>query len=217
MTATNTTSNGTIFRLFYTHRRAEQILQVKGIKIKRIERISINRPSGEFLNCVQITYIVSSGRRCSTFISCKDFLALATQGRRERSKDYKSYQDSKHPSEWRVYANVVQLPTENRQPTKSSEGKVRHVIASTAGISCDCEDYLRQPDYFQEHPYLWWQVCKQRHICKHTVNVMSALGFGSLKDYLAGWKPEGRLSKLAGVMNRRGGTYYTSNSMSRTA
>lgn len=98
---------------------------------------------------------------------------------------------------------------------KSSEGKVRHVITSPTGVSCSCEDYSNQPTCYQEHPYLWWWLCKQRHLCKHTVAVMSALGFGSLKDYLVAWKPEGRLSKLAGIMNRKGGTFYTSNTMSK--
>lgn len=210
------TSTSTIFKLFYTHRRTEQILQAKGVKVRKIERVSINRPSGEFYNCVQVVYSTAAGR-CSTFISCREYLTLATQGRRERARDYKAYQDTKRPSQWKVYANVVQLPTEDREPTRGGEGKVRHVITTTSGVTCDCEDYLSQPDYLQEHPYLWWWLCKERHVCKHSINVMSALRFNSLRDYLATWKPEGRLSKLAGVMNRQGGTYYTSHSMTRTA
>lgn len=219
-TATSSTTNNnsrSIFRMLYTHNRTKQLLEAKGIKVQRIEKVNITKPNGEFYNCVHVVYTVINGGRCSTFISCREYLTLATQGRRERAKDYKSYQDSRCPSEWKVYANVVQLPTQDRQPTRGHEGKVRNVITSTTGVSCDCEDYLNQPDYLQEHPYLWWVLMKERRVCKHTINVMSALGFSSLRDYLAAWKPEGRLSKLAGVLNRKGGTFYTSHTMSRQA
>jgi len=59
----------TIFRMFYTHRRTQILLEAKGIKVKSIEKVSINKPNGEFYNCVHVIYIVKNGGRCSTFIS----------------------------------------------------------------------------------------------------------------------------------------------------
>ena len=215
--STTTTAPKTIFTQFYTRNRTRQILEQKGIRVQKIEAIRIANRNGEYLRCVQVTYIVASGRRCSTFLSCKEYLAEAMAGRRERAKDYTASQNSNRPSEWNVYAKVAQLPVEPRTATRGGEGKRRIVITTPTSVSCTCEDYESQGSYYQEHPYLWFEVLKQRRICKHSLCVLSQLGFGSLRDYLAAWKPEGKLSKLAGVMNRKGGTFYSSSSMARSA
>ena len=66
MTATTTTPS--IFRMFYTHKRTQMLLEAKGIRVKNIEKVSISKPSGAFYNCVHVIYTTVAGR-CSTFIS----------------------------------------------------------------------------------------------------------------------------------------------------
>lgn len=159
----------------------------------------------------------NSGSRCSTFISCRDFLASAIAGRRERSKDYVAYQDSEHPSQWRVTAKVIQLPVHGDMAKSGREGKARTVTTTPTSVVCDCEDWLFQGDYLQEHPYLWYSLMKERRMCKHCYTVLDALNFGSLRDYLAAWRPEGRLSKLAATMNQQSRKRFSSTLNQRIA
>ena len=201
---TATTATRSIFQMFYTRKRTFQLLQAKGIKVKSVEKISITKPNGEFLNCVHVVYSVINGARCSTFIGCREYLNAAMQNRRVKAKDYKATQGIANPQQWKVKSNeLASIP--------------RTVITTPHSVNCDCEDFTTQAEYLSQHPYLWEKVIKGYSICKHSLAAISALGFGSLKDYLAAWKPEGRLSKLSGVMNRKGGTYHTSHSMALTA
>lgn len=216
-TTTTTAPAKTIFTQFYTHKRTRHILEQKGIRVQKIEKVRITNRNGEYLRCVQVTYIGASGRRCSTFISCRDYLAEAMAGRKERAKDYTASQNSRHPSEWNVYAKVSQMPVQPELATRGSEGKRRVVTTTPTSVSCTCEDFESQGYYYQEHPYLWFEVLKQRRICKHSLCVLNQLGFGSLRDYLQAWKPNGRLNNLAATMNRKGGTFYSSSSMARSA
>ncbi len=215
MTATTAPAK-TIFTQFYTHNRTRHILEQKGIRVQKIEKVRITNRNGEYLRCVQVTYIVASGR-CSTFISCRDYLAEAMNGRRERAKGYTASQNSNRPSEWNVYAKVSQMPVQLGTATRGSEGKRRIVTTTPTSVSCTCEDFESQGYYLQEHPYLWYHVLKERRICKHAIATLNELGFDSLRDYLAAWKPNGRLNNLAAVLNRKGGTFYSSHTMARPA
>jgi hypothetical protein len=118
--------------------------------------------------------------------------------------DYKAVQGIANPQQWKVVSNEL--------------GSIPRTVTTTPhGVSCNCEDYTTQADYLSQHPYLWHKVLKGYRICKHSLATLHQLGFGSLRDYLAAWKPEGKLSKLAGVVNPKGGTFYTSRAMARPA
>jgi len=199
-----TATTCSIFQMFYTHNRTKQILTAKGIKVKSVEKVSITKPNGEFYNSVHIVYVVSSGSRCSTFISCKKYLNQAMQNRRVKARDYKAQQGIANPQQWKVTSNEL--------------GSIPRTVTTTPhGVSCDCEDFNTQADYLSQHPYLWHKVLKGYRICKHSLATLNQLGFDSLRDYLAAWKPQGKLSKLVGVMNPKGGTFYTSRAMARPA
>ena len=49
---------------------------------------------------------------------------------------------------------------------------------------------------------IWQKVSRGYSICKHSLCVLSQLGFSSLSSYLKAWQPGGRLNKLAVTMNR---------------
>ncbi len=176
MTATTTTRS--IFKQFYTHKRTQALLEAKGIKVKSIEKVSITKPSGESYNSVHVIYIVSSGSRCSTFISCKEYLNQAMQNRRVKAMDYKAQQGIANPQQWKVTSNELgSIP--------------RRVTTTPHSVTCDCEDFNTQANYLSQHPYLWNNIIKGHRICKHAFATLNELGFGSLRDYLAAWKPEG--------------------------
>lgn len=201
MTATNTT--GSIFKLFYTHRRSMILLEAKGVRVRRIEKVGIVKPNGEFFNCVHVVYIVKNGGRCSTFISCRDYLARATEKRKEEAEKYTAYQEKHNPSEWHVYPkanpNKVQ---ETRQIEDTDAPKYRTVHTTPDAVYCDCEDYNNQSAYLSQHPYLYEKVIKGYQICKHSLCALSHLGHTSLSSYLKSWQPGGKLSQLAATMNR---------------
>lgn len=190
MSATNTTNQQpSIMRMFYTHNRTKALLGAKGIKVKSVEKVSITKPSGEFLNCVHVVYTVINGRRCSTFISCREYLAHATQGRKARAMEYSAQQGIANPQEWKVTSNEL--------------GNTAKTVTTTPhSVTCDCEDFQHQADYLSQHPYLWQRVIKGFKICKHALATLSQLGFSSLRDYLNAWKKGGRLNSLAATMNR---------------
>lgn len=50
-----------------------------------------------------MVYRVANGGRCSTFISCKEYLSRATEKRKEEADKYVARQDFESPSQWRVY------------------------------------------------------------------------------------------------------------------
>lgn len=185
-----------IFTQFYTHNRTREILQGKGIKVKKIEKVSINKPSGEYLNCVHVVYVVENGTRCSMFVSCKEYLAKAYGERKERSKDYTAQQGISNPSNWTVVAKVIQLPVHGEMATRGSDGILRTVTTIPGAVTCSCEDFEHQPGFLKEHPYLWNTIMKEHHMCKHTFTVLSALGFNSLRDYFKAWQPGGRFTQL---------------------
>jgi len=83
--------------MFYTHKRSMILLENKGIKVQRIEAVRITKPNGEFYNMVHVVYRVKNGGRCSTFISCKDYLARATEKRKEEAEKYTAYQEKHNP------------------------------------------------------------------------------------------------------------------------
>ena len=193
-----------IYRLFYTHARSKALLEAKGIKVKRIEGVAITKPDGSFYNCVHVVYSVKNGARCSTFISCREYLNAAMQNRRVKAREYKAQQGIANPQQWKVTSNEL--------------ASIPYTVATTPhSVTCNCEDFQTQHDYLSQHPYLWEKVIKGYSICKHSLAAIAALGFGSLRDYLNAWKPEGRLRNLAVVMNRKGGTYARDHSMALTA
>lgn len=189
MTTLNTTNQQpSIMRMFYTHSRTKALLGAKGIKVKSIEKVSITKPDGSFYSCVQVVYTTAAGL-CSTFISCREYLGHAMQGRKERARDYTATQGIANPQQWKVTSNEL--------------GCVPKTVTTTQhGVSCTCEDFNHQADYLSQHPYLWQKVIKGYSICKHSFATLSQLGFGSLRDYLNAWKDGGRLSNLAATMNR---------------
>ena len=200
MTATTTTPS--IFRMFYTHKRTQMLLEAKGIKIMRIEKVSINKPSGKFYCAVHIVYTTAAGR-CSTFISCKEYLARATTKRKEEATNYQAFQDNGNPSNWRVYPKGNPIKSEApRQIEPSTADKYRSVHTTPQSVFCDCEDFENQHAYLSQHPYLWQKVIKGYSICKHSLCALSQLGFSSLSSYLKAWQPGGRLNQLSVTMNR---------------
>ena len=227
MTATITTATATtapsIHRMFYTSKRTQIILEsgwvnakgikVEGVKIKKIEKISItcnsiNKQTGEiaqkFLNCVHVTYISASGKRCSQFVSCRAYLTRATNKRKEEAENYKAYQNFSDATQWSVYPkpnpNVVKIET---TPQKDTPVKPpRTVTTVREGVFCDCEDFEHQGSYLKQHPYLWEKVIKVYSICKHSLCTLNHLGFDSLSKYLKAFQPGGRLNNLSVVMNR---------------
>jgi hypothetical protein len=178
-------------------------VKVEGVKVKSIEKVSITKPNGEYLNCVHVVYISGSGKRCSQFISCRAYLQRATEKRKQESENYKAYQNFSDATQWSVYpkANPSKASEQSRQQEDTTT-KVRTVTTVPEGVFCSCEDFQNQHSYLSQHPYLWHQVIKQFRICKHSLCTLSHLGFSSLRDYLAAWKPGGRLNKLAATMNR---------------
>jgi len=179
------------------------LLENKGIKVQRIEAVRITKPNGEFYNMVHVVYRVKNGGRCSTFISCKDYLARATEKRKEEAEKYTAYQEKHNPSEWHVYSkpnpNKVAEP---RQIQDNDAPKYRTVHTTPEGVYCDCEDFSGQCAYLSQHPYLWQKVIKGYQICKHSLCALSHLGHKSLSSYLKAWQPGGRFSQLAVTMNR---------------
>ncbi len=201
---TTQTQAPSIFKLFYTHRRAEILLSAKGIKVKNIEKVSINKPSGEFYCAVHVIYTVKNGGRCSTFISCKEFLARAAEKRKQESENYVARQDFHAPSQWRVYpkGSSVKAIEQPRQIKESTTDKYRTVATTPQAVVCDCEDFTNQANYLSQHPYLWESVIKQHRICKHALCALNQLGFNSLSSYLKAWQPGGRLNQLSIAMHR---------------
>ncbi len=198
------TATPSIFKLFYTHRRAEILLSAKSINVKSIERISITKPSGEFLNCVLVIYRVKNGGRCCQFVSCKEFLARATEKRKQESENYVARQNFDAPSQWRVYpkGNSVKAIEQPRQLEEGDIDKYRTVATTPQAVVCDCEDFSNQASYLSQHPYLWERLIKQNRICKHALCALNQLGFNSLSSYLKAWQPGGRLNQLSITMNR---------------
>lgn len=211
---TTTAQQPSIFRMFYTHKRTQMLLEsgwtnaqgvkVEGIKVKSVEKVSITKPDGTFYNCVHVIYVSGSGKRCSQFISCRAYLQRATEKRREESANYQAFQDSGEPSSWKVYpkANPVTVKGERAARDESNATKYRTVTTTPDGVTCDCEDWSNQADYLSQHPYLWHQVIKGYRICKHSLCTLNQLGFDSLGKYLKSWQPGGRLNNLAVTMNR---------------
>jgi hypothetical protein len=197
------TQQPSIFRMFYTHKRTQILLEAKGIRVKNIEKVSINKPNGEFYCAVHVVYRVANGGRCSTFISCREYLQRATEKRKQEAENYKAYQDNDSPANWRVYpkGNPVK-GQEPRQVEDNTTDKYRSVTTTPQAVTCDCEDFENQHTYLSQHPYLWQQVIKKYRICKHSLCALNHLGFSSLSKYLAAWQPGGRLNQLAVTMNR---------------
>ncbi len=192
-----------IFKLFYTHKRTQILLEAKGVKVKNIEKVSITKPNGEFYNMVHVVYRVKNGGRCSTFISCREYLARATEKRKEEAEKYVARQNFDSPSEWRVYSKAN--PNKVEQPNKIEDSdavKYRTVYTSPNLVCCDCEDYNNQCAYLSQHPYLWEKVIKKYQVCKHIFTTLQTLNFSSLSSYLKAWQPGGRLNNLAVTMNR---------------
>lgn len=156
--------------------------------MKSVEKVSITKPDGSAYNCVQIVYSTAAGR-CSTFISCREYLGHAMQARKARAMEYTAQQGIANPQQWKV---------------KSGElGCIPRTVTTTPhSVTCDCEDFQHQDAYLSQHPYLWQKVIKGYSICKHSFATLASLGFGSLRDYLAAWKEGGRLNNLAAMMNR---------------
>ena len=201
-----TTQAPSIFRMFYTHKRTQILLEAKGIKVKSIEKVSINKPSGEFYCAVHVVYRVANGGRCSTFLSCKDFLARAIEKRKQEAQNYKAYQENDSPSNWRVYpkGNPVKTQEQPRQIEQDTiDVKYRSVMTTPNAVSCDCEDWSSQHTYLSQHPYLWQTVIRGYRICKHSLCALNHLGFSSLSAYLKAWQPGGKLSNLSATMNRQ--------------
>lgn len=177
-----------IFKAFYTHNRTKALLEAKGIKVKSVERVAIAKPNGEFYCAVHVVYLTSAGR-CSTFISCREYLAHAVQGRKERAREYTATQGIANPSQWKVTSNEL--------------GCIPRTVTTTPyEVTCTCEDFEHQGSYLSEHPYLWERVIKGYRICKHAMATLAALGCSSLSAYLKAWKEGGRFSRLAATMNR---------------
>lgn len=143
MTATTTTSTANIHRLFYTAKRSAIILEsgwtnakgvkVAGVKVKSIEKVSItanhtNPATGEittqFLNCVHVVYISASGKRCSQFVSCRAYLARATEKRREESEKYKAYQNFSNATTWSVYPKPSESKKIIPSPQQNDAAKI---------------------------------------------------------------------------------------------
>lgn len=158
-------------QVFYTHKRAQLLLAAKGIKAK-VMRITIVRPSGKLYNCVQVVYSVA-GSICSTFLSCKEFLKRAIENRKDASNDYFVSETDK-VNQFHVYGKDADYLT---QP-----GYI--VTAYKDAIACECLDYQKQAAIYQEHPYLWKQLFKERQICKHGFALLKTLGYGKLSTYL---------------------------------
>ncbi len=223
-TTTATSQQPSIFRMFYTAKRTQIVLEqgwtnaqgvkIAGIKVKSIEKISItanttDKISGEittkFLNCVHVVYRSASGKRCSQFISCRAYLARATEKRKEESLKYQAYQNFSNASVWSVYPKpnpnkkVIPAPTQDNAITPKPP---RTVTTTKEVVVCDCPDFEEQGGYLSEHPYLWNQIVKGYTICKHSYTVLSQLGCDSLGAYFKSWRPGGRLSNVAATMNR---------------
>lgn len=225
MTTSTTATTANIYRLFYTHKRTQMLLEsgwvnaqgvkVEGVKVKSVEKVSItcnstDKVTGEittkFLNCVHVVYRSASGKRCSQFISCRAYLARATEKRREESLKYQAYQNFSNASVWSVYPK----PSENKKvipsPQQNDAAKIakppRTVTTVKEAVVCDCPDFEEQSEYLGQHPYLWEKVIKGYSICKHSLTVLNHLGFDSLGSYLKAWRPGGRLNKLGAVMNQ---------------
>ena len=211
--------------MFYTSKRTQLVLEqgwtnaqgvkVAGIKVRRIEKISItcnstDKVTGEittkFLNCVHVTYISASGKRCSQFISCRAYLARATEKRKEEALKYQAYQNFSDATVWSVYpkpdSNKKVIPSPQQNDAAKIAKPPRTVTTVKEAVTCDCEDFDHQGSYLSEHPYLWEKVIKGYSICKHSYTVLSHLGCDSLGAYFKSWKPGGRLSNVGAVMNR---------------
>ncbi len=224
MPASTTTQQPSIFRMFYTAKRTQIVLEqgwtnaqgvkVEGVKVGRIEKISItckttDKVTGEittkFLNCVHVTYISASGKRCSQFISCRAYLARATEKRKEEALKYQAYQNFSDATVWSVYPkpdpNKKVIPSPQQNDAATIAKPPRTVTTVKDAVVCDCPDFEEQGGYLSEHPYLWQKVIKGYSICKHSLCTLSHLGFDSLGGYLKAWKPGGRLNKLGAVMN----------------
>lgn len=185
---TATTQKPSIFKMFYTFKRSEMLLTAKGIKVTKVEKVSITKPSGRFYNCVHIIYHTSAGR-CSTFVGCREYLNQAMQNRRVKAQEYKAVQGIANPQEWIVLSSEL--------------GSIPYTVTTTPhSVDCDCIDFMTQSEYLSQHPYLWQKIIKQYRICKHSLATLSHLGCSSLKDYLQSWKTGGRISRLAETMNR---------------
>lgn len=214
MTSTTSTTTPSIFKMFYTFKRTQMLLEsgwtnadgviVSGVKVRKIERVTIVKPNGKFYNCVHVVYISALGHRCSQFISCRAYLQRATQKRKEESQNYKAYQDSS-ASEWKVYpkGNPAKTEAAPRQIESDNDAVTyRSVVTERDAVYCDCEDFEHQSSYFRQHPYLWQKIIKGYSICKHALCTLNQLGFDSLSSYLKAWKPGGRLNQLSVTMNR---------------
>lgn len=212
-TTTATTQQPSIFRLFYTFKRTQMLLEsgwtnaqgvvVAGVKVKRIEKVSTTKPDGTFYNCVHVVYISASGKRCSQFISCRAYLQRATEKRKQEAENYKAYQNFSDATRWSVYPKANPNKASEQSPQQEDTAtKVRTVTTVREGVFCDCEDFENQHHYLSQHPYLWNQVIKQYRICKHALCTLGHLGFDSLGKYMKAWQPGGSLSNLSATMNR---------------
>lgn len=164
-----------IFKQFYTHKRTELILQGKGVKVRKVLSVSITKPSGSFLNCVHVVYVVESGAKCSCFLSVKDYLQRSMNKRKEAAKEYRAERNLS--GTWKV----------------TGADSAYTVETTSKGIDCPCFDWHKQPELLEQHPYLA-SITKGFRICKHGFAALAVLKFDSLRDYLAAWKPGGRLN-----------------------
>lgn len=181
-----TTASATknIFDMLYTKRRTEEILRAKHIKVICIESIKIKNKKGTFLCCVQTTYRTTSGR-CSTFLSCWDYLKIFILDRKLRSRHYLATPDKHNPTLWRVIC-----PTDLTKPA-------RKIKLYPNKVTCNCEDFSNQSTIFKEHPYLVKLLSVKLQLCKHAIATLNTLGIHNAKEYFLHWKTGGQFAQFA--------------------
>lgn len=173
-----------IFDLLYTNSRTEEILKVKGVKVVSIENIRIKNIKGNFLCCIQTTYRTIKGR-CSTFLSCWDYLKHFVLDRKLRSRHYIAIQNQQNPTIWQV-----SCPSEPSKP-------VRTVRLYPEQVTCTCEDFANQIATFKEHPYLSKILDKKLNLCKHSIATLNTIGIRNYQGYFTQWEPGGRFHSLS--------------------
>lgn len=180
MQATISTAKN-IFDLLYTKSRTEEILKAKSIKVIRVESVKIKNKKGEFLCCVQSTYHTTRGR-CSTFISCWDYLKSFVFDRKLRSRYYIAISDKLSPTIWQVTC-----------PTDLTK-QARKIQLYPDKVICNCEDFSNQTNLFKEHPYLVKRLTGKLQLCKHAIATLNTLGIHNAKEYFHHWEPGGQFA-----------------------
>lgn len=98
----------------------------------------------EFKNCIQVTYLVANGGRCSTFLSKKAFIADFSETREERSHSSEVVESTSHTYTVKSQNQYYVVRPGHPNPRQRCECSDCHFRGAYCKHQISVEKYCRQ-------------------------------------------------------------------------